>query len=140
MKQFTLARILLLAGFFIGCLSLTQTLSHVGDPTFMLVAEFEDAKTHAWYHTFREGLGDIAAMAVILLLFFGRDSVRQPLTWQISVILMAGYYAPFWVGMPFLEGLSAPHMRAELGHILMASFSLCGLFLAKREFYRAKLA
>ncbi len=47
---------------------------------------------------------------------------------------MIGYYAPFWVGMPFIPELAAPDMRAEMAHILMTVPSVIALFLARKHF------
>ncbi len=130
-----LPRILILAGFAIGLKSLAMTLGHVADPAYTLVSAFTKGSTHAWYHAFREGIGDIAAMAVILMIFFGPGSWRSPVTWFICLILMGGYYLPFWIGTPFVPELAAPHWRAEFIHMAMAAFSFSGLIFAGKEFF-----
>jgi hypothetical protein len=50
------------------------------------------------------------------------------------LILMIGFYAPFWVGVPFMPELGAPNMSAEINHLLMAIPSLLGCFLIKGQF------
>jgi hypothetical protein len=50
------------------------------------------------------------------------------------LILMIGFYAPFWVGTPFNAALGAPNMSAEINHLQMAVPALLGCFLSKRHF------
>jgi hypothetical protein len=51
------------------------------------------------------------------------------------LILMLGFYAPFWVGVPFMAELGAPSFAAEINHLSMAVPSLLGCFLARRHFW-----
>ena len=51
------------------------------------------------------------------------------------LILMLGFYAPFWVGTPFMAELAAPNMDAEITHLTMAIPALAGCFLARRHFF-----
>ena len=136
MTHLTIGRILLIIGIIIGLKSWSMTIQHVGDPTYMLISEFTKGDTHAWYHAFREAIGDLAAMATILVVFFGGVSHRTPITWYICLLLMVGYYAPFWIGTPFIPELAAPHIKAEMIHILMAFFPTVGLFVSRSEFFK----
>lgn len=134
MSKLTIARILIAVGMIIGIESLMATFGHIGDPLFTLPEEFGGGTTHAWYHALREAMGDIGTIVVLLLVFFGAASFRTPATWLICLILMIGYYSPFWVGMPFNSALAAPNLEAELRHIAQAAIPLIALFLAKGEF------
>lgn len=111
-------------------------MGHIGDTDF-LVPAYPPSATHSWYHVFREACGDVAKMAVLLLVFFGNERWRTPVTWWISLILMLGYYAPFWIGAPFVPGLSAPNAIAEAIHVGMAFFALLGLMLGRPSFHVA---
>lgn len=135
LTRLNLARALLVFGFLYGLGSLFATFGHIGDPDFLVQESFDGGQGHAWYHALREAFGDIATMTVVLLVFFGQDRFRQPLTWWICFILLAGYYLPYWAGMPFMEELAAPGIRAEISHIVQAVFALAGLFLARRLFF-----
>jgi len=73
-------------------------------------------------------------MVVILMLLFGKPQNRTPFTWLLSLLLMLGYYAPFWIGTPFLGQLSAPNIGAEIVHIVMAVLALGGLAIVRSEF------
>ena len=129
-----MSRVLILLGFSVGSISWGYTVSHIGDDTYLLLSEFKLGATHAWYHAFREAAGDLSSMIIVLFIFFGPTSARTGFTWLICFILMVGYYAPFWVGMPFLPELSAPNLSAELTHISMALLAVSGLILARRSF------
>ena len=141
MKNSTLqiARILLIIGLVIGLKSWWMTIQHVGDENYTLISEFTKGKYHAWYHAFREAIGDLAAMVVLTSIFFGKKSWRTPKTWYISLILMVGYYAPFWIGNPFYPQLAAPHITAEIVHLAMALPSLISLFITKKHFFNTEL-
>jgi hypothetical protein len=54
----------------------------------------------------------------------------------IGLVLMLGYYAPFWIGEPFLPALSAPNTPAAIVHIAMALFTCVAIFAA-RPFFRS---
>ena len=135
MNKLNIAKGLLVIGIIIGLKSWWQTISYIGDETYLLIPEFGKGKYHAWYHAFREAIGDLSAMIILLILFFGRRSWRTPKTWWIGLILMIGYYAPFWIGTPFVPQLGAPHMTAELIHLGMAIPPIKGLFIAKKYFF-----
>jgi hypothetical protein len=53
------------------------------------------------------------------------------------LILMIGFYAPFWVGTPFMAELAAPNRGAEINHLQMAIPALIGCFLSRRHFWGA---
>jgi len=131
-----IARGLLIIGLVIGLKSWWMTITHVGDESYQLVSEFTKGSYHTWYHAFREAIADIAAMLVLLLIFFGKSHWRTPKTWWVSLILMMGYYAPFWIGAPFYPQLAAPNMGAEMVHLAMAIPPVIGLFLAKKTFIK----
>lgn len=133
MTRLTIARASLVIGLLIGLISWKESVGHIGNADF-LVPAYPLGATHAWYHVFREVCGDVAKMAVFLLLFFGSDQWRMPATWWICLILMLGYYTPFWIGEPFLPALSAPIPAAGWAHLAMAFFAFLGLALARPSF------
>lgn len=130
MNKLTLARTLVILGFTIGLASLFPIISHIGDPDFLLVGG--DTVDHGYYHFFREAGGDIAAMIAVLYFLFSPSDKRNSTTWTMSFIIAVGYYAPYWAGMPFNESLAAPHISAEIGHVLQASLVFIGLIVAKQ--------
>lgn len=134
MTRLNIARILLLIGLGIGLESLMATFSHIGDPIFLGQAELFGGPTHTWYHALREGVGDVGAIAVLLLVFFGKPMFRSAATWWITLVVLVGYYAPFWVGMPFNSALAAPTLEAEVRHIIQAVLPFIALFLARADF------
>jgi len=101
---------------------------------FTLPVEFGGGTTHAWYHALREAMGDVATIVVLLLIFFGKPMFRNIGTWWIGLILMIGYFSPFWVGMPFNSALAAPTLEAELRHIMQATMPLIALIIARSDF------
>jgi hypothetical protein len=131
------ARVLVCAGFLAGWNSLGATIGHIGNDRFLLVPDAPLAQTHAWHHYFRELGGDFGAMAAIVLILFAAPRFRTPLAWWVMLVLMIGFYAPFWVGVPFMAELGAPNMDAEINHLQMAIPPLIGCFLAKRHFVAA---
>ena len=125
------ARLLILAGFLLGWGSLSATVGHIGNDSFLLVG---GVQTHSWHHFFRELGGDFGAMAAILVIMFAAPRFRTPVSWWVVLILMVGFYAPFWAGTPFMAELGAPSRGAEINHLSMAVPALLGCFLAKRHF------
>ena len=73
-------------------------------------------------------------MIAILVILFAAQNVRTPVSWWAVLILMIGFYAPFWIGTPFMPELGAPNSGAELNHLMMAIPALLGCLLAKRHF------
>ena len=134
MSRLTIARILIAIGLVVGIESLWATFGHIGDPLFTLPEAFGGGTTHAWYHVLRETMGDIGTIAVLILLCFGPAKFRNASTWWVALILMIGYYSPFWVGMPFNSALAAPTIEAEIRHIVQAAIPLFALFLARKDF------
>jgi len=128
------ARILVIAGFLLGWNSIGATIGHVGSDAFLLVPAAPLSQTHSWHHFFRELGGDFGAMAAILVILFVAPKYRSPVTWWVMLILMIGFYAPFWVGVPFMAELGAPNLSAEINHLAMAVPALLGCFLAKPNF------
>lgn len=120
------ARGLVILGFLAGYVPVGSTFGHIGDEAYM--------PTHSWHHFFREGFGDLGAMAAILVILFAAPQYRNPTAWWVMLILMIGFYAPFWVGAPFMAELAAPSMTAEFAHLSMAVPSFLGCFLARRHF------
>ena len=97
-----------------------------------------DSSTHSWHHFFREGFGDLDAMAAILAILFAAPRFRNPTMWWVMLILMFGFYAPFWIGVPFMAELAAPQ------HVCGGRPSVDGCaraarcFLARRHFMAAE--
>jgi len=134
-SKLNIARAVIVLGLIVGLESLRQTFMHVGDPLFTLPPEFGGGTTHAWYHALREATGDVATIAILLLVMFAKDTFRTPATWWICLILMIGYYSPFWIGMPFDSALAAPSLDIEIRHIAQAAIPLAGLLIARSAFY-----
>lgn len=131
------ARVLLLIGLGVGLLSWRESVGHIGNPDF-LVPAYPQGATHSWYHVLREVVGDVAKMAVFLLIFFGPAPWRSSVTWWIGLVLMLGYYLPFWVGQPFNPALAAPNTIASAIHLAMALFAFTALGLAWPCFHPTK--
>lgn len=134
MNKLVIARIALALGLGIGLISFSATVGHIGNDQYLLVAGSEDA-THAWYHALREATGDVASMIILLGIFFGPAAWRTRTTWVICLIIMVGYYAPFWIGAPFSSALAAPNLGAEIVHIVMALLPFSALALARPSFW-----
>lgn len=120
------ARVLVIIGFLAGYGSVGSTFEHIGDERFL--------PTHVWYHFFREGIGDVATMIAILVILFAAPRFRTPILWWLMLVLMLGFYGPFWMGMPFMAELAAPSMNAEIIHLSMAIPAFLGCCLAYRHF------
>ena len=138
LKNLWTARVLVIMGFLLGYGSLGATIGHVGNDLFLLVEGAPVVQTHSWHHFFRELGGDFGAMAAILLILFAAPRFRTPVTWWAVVILMAGFYAPFWIGVPFMAELAAPDMDAEINHLSMAIPAVLGCILARRHFLESE--
>ena len=134
MSRLNIARALILLGLVVGLESLRQTFLHLGDPQIHLPPEFGGGTTHAWYHALREAMGDVATIVVLLLVFFGSPRFRNMASWWLCLLLMIGYYSPFWVGIPFNPALAAPSLAIDLRHLVQAAIPLIGLMLARPEF------
>ena len=133
LKRLLVARVLLLAGLGVGLLSWRESIGHIGNADF-LVPSYPLGPTHSWYHVFREVCGDVAKMAVLLLIFFRPPRWRNGFTCAIALILMPGYYAPFWIGEPFLTALSAPNWMVATVHVAMATLAFLALAVAHPDF------
>jgi hypothetical protein len=144
MNNMMISRILLVLGLAIGMISFSATVGHIGSDQYLLVPSLNggeaELETHAWYHALREVIGDVASMAILLLVFFGAATWRTPITWNICLIIMIGYYAPFWIGAPFSAALAAPSWTAEIVHIVMAALPLGALFLGRKSFTHQELS
>ncbi|MGD8340542.1 MAG: hypothetical protein PVH89_07140 [Gammaproteobacteria bacterium] len=130
------ARVLVIAGFLFGRNSIGATVTHIGNDLFLLVPDSPNGPAHSWHHFFRELGGDFGAMAAILLILFAAPKYRTPVTWWVMLILMIGFYAPFWAGVPFMAELGAPSLAAEINHLMMAVPTLIGCALAWPHFRR----
>ncbi len=128
------ARGLVIIGFLVGYGPVGATFRHIGNDRFLLTPEATLDVTHSWHHFLREGFGDLGAMVAILIILFVAPRYRNPAMWWVMLVLMIGFYAPFWVGVPFMAELAAPSMNAEIAHLSMAVPSLLGCFLAKRHY------
>jgi hypothetical protein len=137
-KSIWVGRVLIIAGFLAGYNSIGATVRHLGNNAFLLVANSPNGPTHSWHHFLRELGGDFAAMAAILVIVFAPRQYRTPLTWWVMLILMIGFYAPFWVGTPFNPAYGAPNMGAEINHLMMAVPPLIGCFWLLPHFRKAQ--
>ena len=124
------ARGLVIVGFLAAYTPVGATFAHIGDESTRMIT----SSTHSWHHFFREGFGDLSAMAAILVILFAAPRFRHPTMWWVMLILMFGFYAPFWVGTPFMSELGAPSMAAEIAHLQTAVPAVLGCFLARRHF------
>lgn len=138
MTKLNIGRFLIVLGLVVGIESLRQTFSHIGDPLYTVMPQFGGGTTHAWYHALREAVGDVATISILLLVLFAKDSWRTPATWWISLILMFGYYSPFWIGIPFNSALAAPSFAIDLRHMAQAAIPVIGLFVARAAFFAEK--
>lgn len=100
----------------------------------------EENPEHVWYHLFREANGDIAAIIVVLMLMYLPAEARSHRAWWMMMILLVGYYSPFWTGALVDRGMAAPHIMAEIVHVVMAAFPFGGVLLARRHFGTASNA
>ena len=138
--RLTIARLLLVAGLLVGLPSWWETVTHIGNPQYVLPATFPEGTTHAWYHALREASSDVTKMGVFLIVFFGPAWLRTRAIWWGLLILMVGYYAPFWIGEPFLAALSAPSALANAIHVAMALLAFASLIVARPAFARDQAA
>ena len=127
------ARGLVIFGFLAAAVPVGATFVHVGDEASRMF----DGSTHSWHHFFREGFGDLGAIAAILVILFAAPRFCSPTMWRVMLILMFGLYAPFWIGVPFMAELAAPNMIAEVAHLLTAAPAVAGCVLARRHFTAA---
>ncbi len=134
MNSFFLARILILIGVAVSIFNSWTIFLHVGNPDYVLIANAPSSATHVWDHNFKELLGDLATIALIMLVFFGSQRFRTRESWVMIATLMAGYYAGFWIGIPFIPELAADAWTAEATHLGMAIPSVLGLILARKHF------
>lgn len=134
LKSIWPGRVLIVTGFAAGYNSLSATVGHLGNDAFLLVADSPAGPTHSWHHFLREIGGDFAAMAAILLIIFAAPRLRSMLTWWVILILMLGFYAPFWIGTPFNPAYGAPDTQAEINHLIMAIPALIGCFVLLPHF------
>jgi len=125
---------LIIAGFFLGYNSIGATVRHLGNDAFLLVANSPNGPTHSWHHFLRELGGDFGAMAAILLIVFAAPRFQTRVMWRVMLILMVGFYAPFWMGVPFDPAYGAPNWGAELNHLMMAIPPLIGCFVLLPHF------
>lgn len=139
MSKLNIARLLLIVGLLIGLESLRATFSHIGDPQFTLPETFGGGTTHAWYHALREAMGDIGTIAALVLIFFGKSTFRSTATWWVCLILMFGFYSPFWIGIPFNSALAAPNIEADVRHLIQALLPITALIVARNEFISDKV-
>ena len=135
LTRMNIARILVVFGFVVGLRSVYFTWSHIGNDLFLLTPESPLALTHSWHHFFRELFGDFGAMIVVLILLWLPSPIRTPSIWWVMLVLLIGFYAPFWVGAPFMIELAAPNIDAEIQHVIMALPPLVAVFLVRKDFY-----
>ena len=84
-------RVLVIVGFLAGGNAVVgSTFRHIGDERFMTPNAF--SATHTWHHFFREGFGDLGAIAAILLILFAAPHHRNPTAWWVMLSLMVGFF------------------------------------------------
>lgn len=135
-NRMNIGRALVLFGFVVGLRSVYFTWSHIGSDLFLLTPEGPLAQTHSWHHFFREVFGDFGAMIGVCILLWAPAQLRAPVVWWTMLVLLLGFYAPFWIGVPFMPELAAPSLNSEIQHIVMAVPPLVGLFIVRREYSR----
>jgi hypothetical protein len=136
-RSIWVGRVLIIIGFLAGYNSIGATVTHLGNDAFLLVGASPVGQTHSWHHFLRELGGDFGAMAAILLIIFAAPRFRTPVAWWAMLILMIGFYAPFWVGVPFNPAYGAPNASAEINHLSMAVPALVGCFVLWPHFRAA---
>ena len=139
-NRMNIGRVLTILGFAIGLRSVMFTWQHIGSDMFLLTPETRLAQTHSWHHFFREVFGDFGAMIGVCILLWAPVRYRGPAAWWTMLVLLLGFYAPFWVGTPFMAELAAPSLNAEIQHIVMALPPMVGLFVVRREYFRRQFA
>ena len=137
-SNFWTARGLVIIGFLAGYGPVGATFRHIGNERFLLTSEATLEVTHSWHHYFREVFGDASAMIVVLVLLYVPAQLRQPIVWWSMLILLLGFYAPFWAGVPFMAELGAPSVSAELQHLAMAIPPILGAFVCRSEYFPGK--
>lgn len=135
-NRMNVGRALTVFGFVIGLRSVLLTWGHIGSDLFLLTPEAPLAVSHSWHHYFREVFGDFGAMIGVCILLWAPPQFRGPAIWWTMLVLLMGFYAPFWVGVPFMAELAAPSLNAEIQHVVMAVPPLIGLFVVRREYFR----
>jgi len=135
LTRMNIARALTIFGFVFGLRSVYFTWSHIGSDLFLMTPESPLATSHSWHHFFREVFGDFGAMIGVLMLLWAPERLRAPVLWWVMLVLLLGFYAPFWVGVPFMAELGAPSLNAEIQHLIMALPPLVAVFLVRREYY-----
>lgn len=128
------ARALVIIGFLAGWGSLGATFGHIGDDSTLMTAA--GVPTHSWHHFLRELGAQFGIMAAILVILSMKPEQRTPPAWWVMLILALGFYAPFWIGVPFDPAYGAPGRSAELNHLAMAVPALLGVILARRHYVR----
>tara|TARA_Y100000590_G_scaffold445607_1_gene578005 strand:+ start:213 stop:641 length:429 start_codon:yes stop_codon:yes gene_type:complete len=136
LTRINIARFLVLFGFIVGLRSIYYTWAHIGNDLFLLTSDSPLALTHSWHHFFREIFGDFGAMIGVLILLWLPQNHRVPMTWWVMLVLLLGFYAPFWVGTPFMIELAAPTLGAEIQHLIMALPPIIALFVVRKDFYK----
>lgn len=136
LTRINIARALTIIGFAIGLRSVYFTWDHIGNAGFLLTPDSRLAVTHSWHHYFREVFGDVGAMVGVLLILWAPARLRGPLLWWVMLVLLLGFYAPFWVGTPFMAELAAPTMGAEIQHVFMALPPMIAAFLCRKSFFQ----
>lgn len=138
LNRLQVGRGLIILGFLAGYNSIGATVGHLGSDVFLLVADSPNGPTHSWHHFLRELGGDFGAMVAILVIIFASARDRTMNAWWVMLILMIGFYAPFWVGTPFDPAYGAPSLAAEINHLIMAVPPVIGCFVLRREFRGAR--
>jgi len=124
------ARVLVIIGVVLALGPIGATFRHIGNENTLLIT----SSSHSWHHFFREGVGDLAALAIILAVMFAAPRYRNPMAWWLMMVAFVGFYAPFWIGTPFMAELAAPSLSAEIQHLQTAIPAALGCFLARRNF------
>ncbi len=135
--RMNIGRALTVFGFVVGLRSVLLTWGHIGSDLFVLTPDAPLAVTHAWHHYFREVFGDFGVMIGVLILLWVSPKFRRPATWWVMLVLLLAFYAPFWVGVPFMAELAAPSLNAEIQHLVMAIPPLVAVFVVRREYFRS---
>ncbi len=132
-KSLKTARTLVVLGFILALVSIGATFSHIGNVDFVFIGTGMTGGTHAWHHLLREAFGDLGTFAGIFMLLFCAAKYRTSLSWWVMVVLALGFFAPYWIGVPFNPELAAPP-QAEPGHIAQAVLVFAGLLAARRHY------
>jgi hypothetical protein len=134
-SRMTAARLLLGIAFLGSLISMLQTVSHLTDAEYYILA-LADGPQHARFHFVREVTGDIGKIIAAAMILSVPAARRTPTLWWLLLILMLSYFGGFWAGYPIL-GVGAPNQPSQIVHTLTTVLGLAGVWVARKAFQPA---